>query len=161
MGLFDAKLAEYKPQDNDAEKKCEGDAVAKVNRITKTVSKKNGMEYLILEAEVINPVPPKEGKESNIVAGDTIKNIYAEDGKKGKDMAAFLDDMFTAGIPMDMTSEDAFELSCTDAVNKLIYFRCYKGKFKNDEGEEIIYYRNNVRTKNMITEELSTPQIPF
>lgn len=146
-------------------KKLVGDAVAQVKSLDKITSKK-GSEWVILKCEAIHAVADPKGRETTIEAGDELTKMY--DPKDTDSMMALSNDLFTAGIEVDSNVESESELlgkMGVAAQGKLIYFRTW-AKDKNEEqlakNPNPSFFQNIIiKSKNLITPENSTPQLPF
>jgi len=160
MGLLNTGQ-EHKPKNNDDRKEFIGDAVAKVNVIKKYVKENETEERVLVEYEAIRAIPDAKGRETTVVYGDRITKYYREGGGKKSSLAAFYDDMFTAGIEINTKSEEELELSFSDAVNKLAYLRCYVSEFVGDNGEDVRYQAVNVKSEKMLTDENMIPECPI
>ncbi len=146
-------LKSYKPRENDAKPTASGDFVAQVEKLLKRTGQ-DGRNWLILEASIINVVKAKEDNQA--VPGDEVSKIYNEDDDK--QVEKFLNDMFTAGIDIDRSSKEAMYASFENAVNKLVYLRGWQYDKKDGSGKA-----NSVaiKSKNLLTPENSTSQLPF
>lgn len=162
MGYTD-QVKEYQAKDNDEQKLLTGDCVAVVKKWSKFHSEKKGMDYISMEAEVINVIEPKPGKENNIVPGDKIKKIYTPSDDKS--LKKLMDDLFTANIQVDKSSDEVFEASLAEkAPNTLIYFRCWVNEETDKETKQPTgrkFQNVAIKTYKMLTPENSTPQLPF
>lgn len=162
MGLLNTGQT-HKPEANSdfSKKDFIGDAIAKINTIKKYVKEGEVEERVMVEFEVTRAIPDAKGRETTIVYGDKIAKFYRENGGKKSSFSAFFNDMFTAGIDINTSNEESLELSLTDAVNKLVYLRCWVSEFKGDDGEDVKYQNVNVRNKDNITPEMEIPEIPI
>ena len=158
----------HKPVENPefgAKKKLVGDAVAQVQSLTRITSKK-GADWIVLKCEAINAVPDLKGRETTVQPGDELTKIY--DPNDAESLENLDNDLFTAGIEFNRevaTEEELFNSMAESAKGKLIYFRTW-AKDKNEkqmgENPNPSYFQNiNVKSKNLITPENSTPQLPF
>lgn len=160
MGYTDTQK-DYQPKNNDEQKLLVGDCVAHVKKFEKFEAK-SGIGYISLKAEVINVIEAKAGKESNIVVGDRVTKIYTPSDPKS--LQKLYDDLFTANIPFDKSSDEAFEASLVNAIDKPIYFRCslYPKKDKVTKAETGEKGQNvNIKSYKLLTEENTTPQVAF
>lgn len=149
-------LRGYQPVENGSTKKeLIGDAVCSVEELSKFTSKK-GDDWIVLRAQAIHLVNDKKGRNTTLKIGDEISKLY--NPTKEDDMKRFANDMFTAGVPLDLSSEEAFQTSCAAATGKLIYFRTW---IQEDPKDGKRYQRIAVKSKNMVTPENSIPQMPF
>lgn len=147
-------------------KKLVGDAVAQVQSLEKITSKKNGKEWIILKCEAIHAIADPKGRETTVAPGDELTKVY--DPTDGEAIADFKNDLFTAGIDTEanVASEDELiKALATSAKGKLVYFRTW-AKDKNEEqmakNPSPSFFQNIViKSKNLITPENSTPQLPF
>ena len=160
MGLLE-RGQNHKPVDNDAQKEFKGDAVVKINAIKKYTKEGENIERLLVETSVIRAIPDKKGRETTIVFGDRLAKFYREDGGKKSSFEAFFNDMFTAGIDIDISSEETMLLAFEDAKNKLIYLRCWMSEFTGENGETVNYQNIAIKSKKFLTEENSTPEVPL
>lgn len=167
MGYTDA-VKNHTPKNNDEQKLLVGDSVGLLKKFEKFTAK-SGVEYYSLKAEVINAIVPQAGKESNIVVGDRITKIYTPSDPKS--LQKLYDDLFTANITFDKSSDEAFEASVTEAVEKaLIYFRCSlypkneqgtKNPMKDSQGNQVYGQNVNIKSHKLLNDENTTPQVPF
>lgn len=149
-----------------AKKKLVGDAVAQVQSLEKITSKKNQKEWLILKCEAINAIPDPKGRETTVQPGDELSKVY--DPSDTESIQDLKNDLFTAGIETDFNveTEDALvEALGASAKGKLIYFRTW-AKDKNaaqlEKNPNPSFFQNVViKSKNLITPENSTAQLPF
>lgn len=162
MGLLNTGQT-HKPEANSdfSKKDFIGDAIAKINVIKKYSKENETEERALVEFEVTRAIPDAKGRETTVRYGDKITKYYRENGGKKSNFSAFFNDMFTAGIDIDTSTEEAMELSFTDAVNKLAYLRCWVSEFKGDDGEDVKFQNINIRSKDNITPELEIPDFPF
>lgn len=147
-------LQGYQPTDNDERKLYEGDTVAQISEI-KTITTSAGKDWMFVVTNATHPVEPKAGKNNNIQPGEEISKLYDPDDADS--IRKFANDMFTAGIEIDASSEEAFEASKEAAVGKLIYLRCwtYDKKSGDGKGNSIA-----IKSKKLITPELAVPIVP-
>lgn len=157
MGLKDV-LQDYVPIDMEKKKILQGEGVIQVKSCGTIVSKKNEKEYLTFKAEVINVVKSKE--EYSLVAGNIFDLIMeVDDEKKVKKLQ---NNLFTAGLALDVSSDEALSSSLQGLENKLIYGLFGKGKF-TPEGETEVKEFQTYRfcSPKRLTPENSIPNIPF
>lgn len=152
MGLVDKMQGEAR--DNDSKPMASGEFVAIVKELKKINSKKTGQDYIILKTEIINVVAVKDDNQA--IVGDEISKLYTPDDEKSA--RAFKNDMFTAGIELDYSSDEAFEGSFGLAVDKPIYWRCWVYT-KAETGQK--YQNQAIKSKSKITPENSKPQLAF
>ena len=157
MGLYDV-LKDHEPIDLSKKKILQGEAVLQIKSCGLVNSKKTGKDYLTFKAEVINVVKAKE--ENSIVPGNQFDVIM--DLEQDKKIKKLQNNLFTAGLALDMASEEAMTASMLGLENKLVYGYFSKGKFKPDDKEEEIEFQNwKFLPASKLTPENSTPQVPF
>lgn len=168
MSMLDV-LKNHKPVENPEfgqAKKLIGDGVAQIQSLKKITSKKNE-DWVVLKTEVIHAIADAKGRDTTLVPGDEITNVYnPTDEESIQDLA---NDLFTAGIEYDkdVESEEALLANMEAAsVGKLIYWRTWakdKTKEQIDKApNKPSFFQNKVvKSKNLITPENSTPQLPF
>lgn len=164
MGILE-HLEGHKPVDNDAQKRLKGDCVAKIDAIKLTKVKENGVltdeDRIIVECSAINVIKRNNKVDDNIIFGDKLTKFYKESGGKKTDIKAFENDMFTAGVAIDKSSQEAFELSLTDAVGSLVYFSCWLSTFQGNDGSDVEYNTMMIRSKKKLTPANSIPEVPL
>lgn len=158
----------HKPIENPefgSKKKLIGDAVAQCSELSSIVSKK-GASWLVLKCEAINCIPDSKGRETTVKPGDALEKLYNPNDNDS--MVELANDLFTAGIDVnrDVATEEDLLVNMQEAVKgKLIYFRTW-AKDKNAEqmakNPMPSFFQNiNIKSKNLITPENSTAQVPF
>lgn len=168
MGINDV-LGAYKPHDNDAKRPLIGDCIAVIEEMRIIEKKETGWKGFVLQGNAINILPPREGREVTIEPGAEVSKIYSDNERGIKDL---LNDLFTAGIDyVPGKTDDETISNIAEAVKgKLVYLRCWMGDkqekqadgtWKAVEGGEKSVQRVNIKSKKLITPELSVPQIPF
>lgn len=147
-------------------KKLIGDAVAQVVSLEKITSKKNQKEWVIFKCEAIHAIPDPKGRETTVQPGDELAKVY--DPTDGESIADLKNDLFTAGIDTDVTAESEdglIEALNASAKGKLVYFRTWakdKDEAQLAKNPNPSFFQNIViKSKNLITPENSTPELPF
>ena len=177
MSLVDVPK-DYEPRVNPDryQKPLVGDAVAEIDSIDEVEVKKGqsaGQRKTILKATVINNDPSKGREGSTIEPGDEVLRWYSND--REKDMKKLLDDLFTAGIAVDRTSEETVKESFDAAKGQKIYVRCWmadKMKLEEDPntgesewvkvpGAERSVQKVAIKSKALIKPEYEVAQLPF
>ena len=125
MGLTDNLRAKgFKPEANvDGEfKPLKGTYACEITVLRPEVDEKNnGAKYYQVEYK------PKAVLEGDPF-GDKFsfrKRVYVDGDKAEDNLQAMLDDLFTCGIELDMSSDDAMEASFTLAIGKTAYIRAW------------------------------------
>ena len=122
------------------------------------IEKKDGTETIILKVSVTHPVD-REKEGDNIQYGDEIAKFYnPADEKK---MQKLNNDLFTAGIPVNVESDEAFRTSLLEAVNTFIYIKCWVSEFEGDSGDMVRYQNLHILPKSKVTPELIEPKVDF
>ena len=157
MGLLDV-LKDHKDVDVSKKRILEGECVLQVESAGVRHSDKDGKDFVFLKANVINVVKQKD--ESPLMYGNRLDIFFdITDEKKLKKLS---NNLFTAGYPIDKTSEESAIASLAALENKLIYAYLSKGKFKpEDKDEEIEFQMYKFFPQKKLTPENSTPQVPF
>jgi hypothetical protein len=161
MDIATAVLSQHKPtENNDYEnKQIIGEAVADIKQLGYIEAKKDGKKWILLKAEVTHPVD-RNKEDDNIMYGDVITKFY--DPENEDKMQQFGNDMFTAGIELNVTSEDGFRDSMMEGVDKKIYVRCWVGRWQDKvTGEDRSAQNIKILSKSKITDELAIPKVPF
>ena len=160
MGLVDA-LAGHEAVDLSKKKILIGEAVIQVGKVEKVESKKTDpvTEYLKFPATLINvSMPQKEG--SNVQAGNVFELFFAVD--QDKKVKKLINNLFTAGITVDKTSEESIMAGLQGLENKLIYCYFGKGKFTPEgESEEKEYQTYRFLQEKKMKPEWMNPEVPF
>lgn len=160
MGLFDV-LKEHEPIDLSKKKILQGEGVMQVKSCGIVTSKKpenEGKEWLAFKAEVIHVV--KEKELNTLVAGNQFEVMI--DLTNDKKIKKLQNNLFTAGLALDVSSQEALDASLLALENKLIYAYFSKGKFTPEgETEEKEFQNWMFKPLKMITPENSLPQVPF
>jgi hypothetical protein len=149
-------LKDYTPVENGSKKELSGDAVCQVAEVKQIVSKKGG-EYIVFKANAINCLNDAQGRPTTISVGDEVVKFY--DVAKPRDVQQFSNDMFTAGLELDKSSEQAFLVSLLNMTDKLVYMRTWMQVDKVDPTKR--YQRLAIKSKSMLTPENSTPNLKF
>jgi len=160
MGLLEV-LKDHEPIDLSKKKILQGEGVIQVKSCGIVTSKKpenEEKEWLAFKAEVINVVSSKE--PNSLVAGNMFDIMI--DTTADKKIKKLQNNLFTAGIPLDVSSKDALDASMAALENKLIYAYFSKGKFTPEgETEEKEFQNWKFLSAKKITPENSIPQVPF
>ena len=160
------KTREAQENTDRKQKDLIGNSVAQVQEFIEITSNSTGKKWLILKSEVINCIPDKKGRDTTIELGDEISTFY--DPTDDYSMQKLQDDLFTAGIEYDgdvETEQALLENICSASAGKLVYYNCYMGKKVKKEGEKFVEVegqksqRIKIKSKNLINEENSLPQI--
>ena len=157
MGLLDV-LKDHVEVDVSKKRILEGECVLQVESAGVREGKE-GKRYVFLKANVINIVKQKDGA-SPLFYGNRFEIFFDE--TQEKKLKKLSDNLFTAGLPLDKSSEEAAVASLAALENKLIYAYLSKGKFKpEDKDEEIEFQTYKFFPAKKLTPENSMPQIPI
>jgi hypothetical protein len=138
MGVVDSlKAGGWKPTANeDGEfKPLKGTYACAIITLRPEVDEKNGnAKYYQLE---LKPAEVLEGDEF----GEKFtfrKRVYYDGEKAAKNVGDLLDDLFTAGVELDTTSDEAMEASFEKAIGQTAYVRAWGWKPTKDmKGNDI------------------------
>lgn len=155
MGIFDA-TSDYKPKENKefTKKEIIGECVAQLEESKVITSKKDGTDYYLVKCQAINVIDRKKAGDT-LEPGDEVSKIYNLNTEEGQQ--EFKDDMFTADIKVDTSTDEAFALSMEAAKGSLLYFRCWAYEKKTGGRANPV----KILSANKITDENSTPQVSF
>ena len=160
MDIAKEVFQQNKPVENTefSNKEITGEGVANIIQCG-YITKKDGDEIIILKASITHPVA-RDKEEDNIAYGDEVVKFY--DPTNEEKMKKLQGDLFTAGVPVNVESDEAFRLSLVDAVNTFIYVRCWIGQWKDKTtGEDRKFQNVHILSKSKVTPELIEPLIAF
>ena len=161
MDIATAVFQQHKPAVNSEfdRKELIGEAVVDIRQFGYIEGKTSGKKWIMLKGEVTHPVD-REKDDDTVMFGDEVAIFYdPEDEAK---MQRLSNDMFTAGIEMNAQTQETFEESMLEAVEKKLYVRAWIGKWKDKEtGEDRKKQNFKILSKDKITPELATPKVPF
>lgn len=110
-----------------------GSYVARIDKLTRKqgTSEKSGKDYdfYSINVQVVKTLKGDKGEKR------FLSNIYNPDDEGVKKLA---NDLFTAGIDIDTSSEESFESSFEAAMDKLITIKAWKGKSWTKQGDEFV-----------------------